>query len=821
MNVSESVAAAVAAKFAIGKRVAAILGDAALVGAEWLPREHVLALTSIERVVPVDSSFKCEIDDASSDTEFLLYVTVSSKKLKIQFELKHGKPTAEFIDELFRAIEIAEKFPEARQFTWLHKYTGSKKSNVSSTEMGSPDIVVSRQQIARGITPSAVRDSMIKYQMKMKEYDYTYTQSFKIFVGTWNINGQPPTASLKTWLTVDSSPPDIYAVGFQELDLSKEALLFDFTIRENEWLDAVNAGLDTRTKYHKVELVRLVGMMLIIYAQRQHMEHIKNVAYDTVGTGIMGKMGNKGGVSIRFELHNTSFCFVNSHLAAHVEEYDRRNQDYHDICNRTHFSRIYPNKTIKDHNQIFWLGDLNYRITNMNHVTVKELLLKNNIEAVLGADQLRIQCEASNVLNGFTEGAITFQPTYKYDPGTDNWDSSEKVRAPAWCDRIFWKGEDIKQLSYQSHPQLNISDHKPVSALFISQVKVIDLKKYRKVHEDVIKKLDKLENEFLPHVTVEPTEIIFDNVKYLEPQAQEVCIANTGQVPVQFEFIKKLEESTYCKDWLNIEPYTKCLNPGEKCDVRLEVFIYKKSAFKFNSGEDKLYDILVLHLDGGKDIFITVNGTYKKSCFGTSIETLIHLKAPVREVHYKRLIESEVPNQQNPYLIPKEVYFLVNHIYVNGLNEPNLFKLPGRHCELLGVRDWLDSGSLDELPGSIHSVTEALMMLLESTSEPIIPYNHHYACLNASSNYLLCKQIIAQLPAPKKAVYLYLCSFLQEVLNHSGENGTDSKTLASLFGALFLRDPPQHKSKPLYDRKKAMFVHHFLVNNQTHMVFGD
>ena len=74
------------------------------------------------------------------------------------------------------------------------------------------------------------------------------------------------------------------------------------------------------------------------------------------------------------------------------------------------------------------------------------------------------------------------------------------------------------------------------------------------------------------------------------------------------------------------------LHSGEKADVSLEIYVDKKTAQGLDSGEDKLYDILVLHLMGGKDIFITVSGTYTKSCFGCSLEALVHLTVPISEL---------------------------------------------------------------------------------------------------------------------------------------------------------------------------------------------
>lgn len=508
-------------------------------------------------------------------------------------------------------------------------------------ELESPDLVVPRRNIASGKIPVAARESVVRYQMDCKKDDYTYTETLRIFIGTWNVNGQPPNnVTVSDWLSSDNVPPDLYAIGFQELDLSKEAFLFNDTPREEEWRQIVTASLHPRGNYKQIALVRLVGMMLIVYSQDSHLSFIKNITVDTVGTGIMGKLGNKGGVAVSCSIHNTSVCFVNAHLAAHNEEFERRNQDYSDICSRLSFTgNSLPPKNFKDHDQIYWLGDLNYRITDMDVGDAKRFINTGNYEPVLVMDQLSQQKRIGKVFQGFHEAVIMFKPTYKYDPGTDNWDSSEKNRAPAWCDRVLWKGDDITSIGYRSHPDLRISDHKPVSAIFDSQIRVIDKVKHRKIHEELMKKYDKLENEFLPQVMVDTTEIIFDVLKYLEKFTKELIIANTGQVPVQFEFIKKLDDTNYCKDWLSIKPFTGFIKPGETCEIKLEIFVDKKSACKLNSGEDKLYDILVLHLEGGKDIFITVTGTYERSCFGSSMEALANIPVPIREIPVGRIIE--------------------------------------------------------------------------------------------------------------------------------------------------------------------------------------
>ncbi|RWR93018.1 type I inositol polyphosphate 5-phosphatase 5 [Cinnamomum micranthum f. kanehirae] len=211
--------------------------------------------------------------------------------------------------------------------------------------------------------------------------------------------------------------------------------------------------------------------------------HVGHVRVSTVGRGIMGCLGNKGCISMSMTLHRTSFCFVCSHLASGEKEGDelKRNADVAEILKSTQFPRICKTtryripERILEHDQVIWLGDLNYRIA-LTYAETRVLLEDNDWDSLLEKDQLIIEREAGRVFKGWNEGKIFFAPTYKYSHNSDSYagetvKSKKKRRTPAWCDRILWYGGGIEQLSY-IRGESRFSDHRPVCSVFMSEVEL-------------------------------------------------------------------------------------------------------------------------------------------------------------------------------------------------------------------------------------------------------------------------------------------------------------------------------------------------------------
>ncbi|CAG8542546.1 6347_t:CDS:10, partial [Scutellospora calospora] len=331
-------------------------------------------------------------------------------------------------------------------------------------------------------------------------------RTIRVFSGTFNVSGQEVSESLVPWLECDYDI-DVYAIGFQETDLSAEAFLLNDSVREEEWSDAVLKALgDKAEDYWKAVLMVLV--------KKEHHPYIKDIRSDSAGVGLMGMMGNKGGVAIRFRFHGSYLCFVNCHLAANPGGLERRNQDYMEICRRMTF----PIDTSEGYSSLYgWVGDYippsakyaaaavvgmggmiipginapNNPSMDVVEPVVKSMLEKGDMELLLNFDQLNMQRRNKQAFYEFEEGTITFPPTYKYDFKTNDFDTSEKKRSPAWTDRILWRSKEsdwCKQLTYKSHMDIRLSDHKPVSSIFELKLKICPPEKSEKLddpeHED-------------------------------------------------------------------------------------------------------------------------------------------------------------------------------------------------------------------------------------------------------------------------------------------------------------------------------------------------
>ncbi|KAL6849125.1 hypothetical protein ACO1O0_008655 [Amphichorda felina] len=361
-----------------------------------------------------------------------------------------------------------------------------------------------------------LEDDWVEDEMKSKDTDYCDFDELKALVFTWNAGASTPHSLRYSGddgnffpdLIQSSGSPDILVFGFQELvdleDKTATAKRFlkvkkkEGTDQENmshqyrDWKNFLTKTLDDYMPgddlYQLLHTAPLVGLFTCVFVKASLRDRIIQLSGAEVKRGMGGLHGNKGAVAVRFRIDDSSVCFVNCHLAAGQSQAAARHNDIAEILEASLFPverdpavRIDSfagggdGTMVMDHELCVLNGDLNYRIDTMSRDTVVAAVKQNNLAKLLDRDQLLVARRRNPGfrLRAFEELPITFAPTYKYDVGTDRYDTSEKRRSPAWCDRLLFRGRGrVQQLDYRRH-EIYVSDHRPVTGNFRFWVKKV------------------------------------------------------------------------------------------------------------------------------------------------------------------------------------------------------------------------------------------------------------------------------------------------------------------------------------------------------------
>ncbi|SMN18591.1 similar to Saccharomyces cerevisiae YOR109W INP53 Polyphosphatidylinositol phosphatase, dephosphorylates multiple phosphatidylinositols [Maudiozyma saulgeensis] len=361
----------------------------------------------------------------------------------------------------------------------------------------------------------------INEELSKMSDQYTTTSNMNLLIGTYNVNGMSKRADLSKWLFPigDKFKPDIVVLGLQEvIEMSASAILNADNTKGSFWEYVVKDCLNQYDdQYILLRVEQMTSLVILFFVKSDKVKNVKRVEGSTKKTGFGGMTGNKGAVAIRFEYGSTSFCFVNAHFSAGNSNVDERANDYVSINKNISFAR---SRKILDNDSVFWFGDLNYRISLPNEVVRKELELEREgyIDRLLKHDQLTQEIDSGIIFHDYCEPTLQFRPTYKFDFGTNIYDSSEKRRTPSWTDRIVYKGDNLHPLAYSSAP-LTISDHRPVYAAYRTDVSIIDEEKKHELSNKLYEnfKLKEDSNAVASSLSTDDDNEDIELEAYLEP----------------------------------------------------------------------------------------------------------------------------------------------------------------------------------------------------------------------------------------------------------------------------------------------------------------
>ncbi|CAE6487934.1 unnamed protein product [Rhizoctonia solani] len=622
-----------------------------------------------------------------------------------------------------------------------------------------------------------LRQRWLNEQLAQQDSELKHVRDLSIRVGTFNVNGQDPIQSLRPWLCppdATTATSDLIVLGFQELDLSTEALLVSTTtLREDLWCEALMRDLaELGDEYVKLTSKQLVGVLIVVLIRRPILPLLapSGVASSSAGVGILGTMGNKGGVALRLQLMDTALVFMNAHLAAsaYAVPPPDPNQKQPLFVGRGPI----PADTITERRNADYVsltgpgGRLNFTLLPRTPSALPTTV--GFWDSHVAFFMLKVQQHLGKAFSGLIEGPIKFKPTYRCINGKKEGHYWDAKRRPAWTDRILYLTSREKQKtvrlvedSYQSYPSISLSDHKPVSADFIVEEMDRNLAEIRM--RQLIKKLGRLPLEQdVPRIRLSEDFLDLGGIRYLKPLVRELKIQNIGIITAYWRIIPLENGGPLHPDWVTVHPTSGVLLPGDSVSIIVTTNISNGLANELNAGEKKLEDIMIVRTIRGKDTFLPINGTWTRTCLAYNPSALVRLPGPVRTS--TALKSAQLPPEKASSS-PRELMRLINWLMKNGLEFDDLFEKPGDPLIVDQVIEALDTGadfSFDEKApdhGVVLAFGSALLLFLEEMPEPVIPYGLYAQCALTGSREQ-AYEILDTLPGLNANMWISITAFL-------------------------------------------------------------
>lgn len=485
------------------------------------------------------------------------------------------------------------------------------------------------------ITSPGPLDSIVRSELGGKEFLYTRIENLRILTGTWNVGqGRASHDSLISWLGSVASDVGIVVVGLQEVEMgagflamsaAKETVGREGSSVGQSWLDMIGKTLDEGSTFERVGSRQLAGLLIAMWVRNNLRTHVGDVDAAAVPCGFGRAIGNKGAVGLRIRLYDRTMCFINCHFAAHLEAVNRRNADFDHVYRTMTFSRLncaaasgssavqmlrgtnaIGNNSVEgkpelsEADMVIFLGDFNYRLDGISYDEARDFVSQRCFDWLRERDQLRVEMAAGNVFQGMREADITFPPTYKFErhqAGLAGYDSGEKKRIPAWCDRILYRDSRSASVSecclgcpvvssvsqYQASMDVTDSDHKPVRCIFTLDIARVDESIRRQELGEILESNGKIKC-MLEELCKIPETIVSTNNIILQNQDTSILrITNKcGKKDALFEIICEgqsiIKEDGHASDhcprgsfgfprWLEVTPAAGIIRPDHMAEV--------------------------------------------------------------------------------------------------------------------------------------------------------------------------------------------------------------------------------------------------------------